>query len=43
MLGWEGAAGLGTLSPAWIIDELCAVEMGCVWGVCGEISYLLGY
>lgn len=32
-LGWEGPAGLGTLSPAWIIDEMCGVEMGyvCVW------------
>lgn len=26
----EGTAGLGTLSPAWIIDELCGVEMVCV-------------
>lgn len=27
-LGWEGTAGLGTLSPAWIIDEMCGVETG---------------
>lgn len=41
-LGWEGTAGLGTLSPSSVIDELCAVEMGCVC-VGGQISYLLGY
>lgn len=27
-LGWEGTAGLGTLSPAWIIDEMCSVAAG---------------
>lgn len=37
-LGWEGTAGLGTLSPAWIIDEMCGVETGG-----RELPYLLGY
>ena len=40
-LGWEGTAGLGTLSPAWIIDEMYGVEMGCVGGGGGDPNCLV--
>lgn len=42
MLGWEGTAGLGILSPAWIIDEMLCLETGERSPICSVIKASAG-
>lgn len=42
MLGWEGTAGLGILSPIWIIDEMRCLETGKRSPICVVIKASAG-
>lgn len=42
MLGWEDTAGLGILSPVWIIDEMLCLETGQRSPICLVIKASAG-